>query len=76
MSGWESRGAFWPAMRRPALPLVVGGGEAGREDGERGAGAGHSGGNLGPGLGASHSRVSSPNPIWVLSALIGPLRCP
>lgn len=57
---------------RTALLLVGGGGEAGREDGERGAGAGHSGGSLGPGPGASHSRASSPNPSWVLSALIGP----
>lgn len=39
MSGWESGGAFRPAMRRQALPLAGGGGEAGREDRERGAGA-------------------------------------
>lgn len=62
--------------RRPAMPLVGGGGEAGREDGERGAEARHSGGSLGPGPGASHSRASSPNPSWVLSALLDHLACP
>ena len=61
---------------RPAMPLVGGGGEAGREEGERGAGAGHSGGSLGSGPGASHSIASSPNPSWVLSALLDHLACP